>query len=201
MRPDRLALVLGEERPAPAFPRVDVEMVEPEVREHFLQLPLAVDGAQHFLLTQFLDDAPRPLLNGAHLGSRLAVGLLPVAPRFDRRPFVHLLDLARAQGDGGQVLQPLGHRRVRDPLGVQLLVDVLLQSKRSNPLHVAGTRPERDTVEHVHDSSGSDPEPGCNPVATWLEPGGAADRVAESAMEEENARLICHVRPTRAAGC
>ena len=54
MRPDRLALVLGEQEAHASLPRVDVEMVEPEVGQHFLELPLAVDRAQHLLFLEFL---------------------------------------------------------------------------------------------------------------------------------------------------
>ena len=43
---DGVALVLGQQEPVAAFPRVDVEMVEPEIGEHFLQLALAVNRAK-----------------------------------------------------------------------------------------------------------------------------------------------------------
>ena len=50
VRPDRFALVLREQKTIGPFPRVDVEVVEPEVGEHFLQLPFAVHGAENLLL-------------------------------------------------------------------------------------------------------------------------------------------------------
>ncbi len=52
VRPDRLALVLGQQEPIGALARVDVEVVEPEIDQHFLQLALAVRRAEQFLLGQ-----------------------------------------------------------------------------------------------------------------------------------------------------
>ena len=54
-RPDDVALVRGEQHAIGALACVDVEVVEPEIHQHFLQLPVAVDGAENFLLLE-LDD-------------------------------------------------------------------------------------------------------------------------------------------------
>ena len=50
MGADGFPFVLGEHHPRGTLTRVDVEMVEPEIGEHLLELPIAVDGAQEFLL-------------------------------------------------------------------------------------------------------------------------------------------------------
>jgi hypothetical protein len=52
MRPNRVALVRRQHEASPALPGVDVEMVEPEVGEDLLELPLAVDGAEQLLFRQ-----------------------------------------------------------------------------------------------------------------------------------------------------
>ena len=56
VRANRVALVFGEQKPGGALARVDVEVVEPEIDEHFLELPLAVDRAQQLLLGQLDHD-------------------------------------------------------------------------------------------------------------------------------------------------
>ena len=60
-------------------------------------------------------------------------------------------DLARAQAEGRQPREPRADRRVGDPLGVELLVDVALEAERPDPLDVAVARAERDPVQHVAD--------------------------------------------------
>ena len=85
VRPDRLALVLGQQKPIGALARVDVEVVEPEVGEHFLQLPLAVDRAQHFLFGQLCTITPLAFCwSGSGFGgapSLVGLGVLfPFAP-------------------------------------------------------------------------------------------------------------------------
>ena len=50
MRTDDVPFVFRQKKPIAALSRVDVEMVEPEVGEDFLQLPIAVDGADDLLL-------------------------------------------------------------------------------------------------------------------------------------------------------
>ncbi len=80
MRTDRVALVLGEHEPIDALARVDVEVVEPEIGEHFLQLPLAVDRAKHLLFAELDDDAVGFLLHRLLGGRRrIAVRLLFLA--------------------------------------------------------------------------------------------------------------------------
>ncbi len=45
---DRVTLIAGDEILVLVFINEDVEMVEPEIRHHLLELPFTVHGAQHF---------------------------------------------------------------------------------------------------------------------------------------------------------
>ena len=57
MRAYRLAIIDDFQYPVGAFFRVDVEMVAPEIYQHFLQLPLRLDRAHYFRSLQL---AQRP---------------------------------------------------------------------------------------------------------------------------------------------
>ena len=135
VRPDRVALVLGEQEAVAALARVDVEVVEPEVGQHFLELPLAVDRAQHLLLGSSTHHAVGALLHRVRRrlavrsarSSPLARPASSAAARLELRDLVLLRDLPRAQAERRQPGEPRGHRRVGDPLRVELLVDVALR--------------------------------------------------------------------------
>ena len=103
VRPNRVALVLGQQKPGGAFSGVDVEVVEPEIDEHLLQLPLAVRRAQQLLLGQLDHDligAPPILWTG--LGLVVRGGLLPRASRPKLRDLELLGNLARRQAQGSE---------------------------------------------------------------------------------------------------
>ena len=99
--------------------------------EHFLQLPLAVDGAQQLLPGQFGEDAVRRLLlrrprlladshSDRSVPSEVEAvfgRLFLLAPRLERRLLELLRDLARAHADRAERRQPRAHRRIRNPLG------------------------------------------------------------------------------------
>jgi hypothetical protein len=75
MRPDGVALVLGQVEPCHTFTGKHVEVVEPEVDQDFLELPFAVGGAENFLLRQLcehrtLGTLSIHLLGRAHLAAR-----------------------------------------------------------------------------------------------------------------------------------
>ena len=55
MRTDRIALVAGQQIAVGALVDEHVEVVEPEVGHHFVELPFAVDRAQQLGLRQLLD--------------------------------------------------------------------------------------------------------------------------------------------------
>ena len=56
-----VTLIAGQQVAVRAFSDEHIEVVEPEIGHHFLQLPLAVDGAQHLLLGQLDDEGVRVL--------------------------------------------------------------------------------------------------------------------------------------------
>jgi hypothetical protein len=90
MGADRVALVLGDVAACRSLAREHVEVVEPEIDHDFVELPLAVSGAQHFLFGQIGQDGTggasrvpllrRPFLTrtrlrrGAHLPRRCLPG-------------------------------------------------------------------------------------------------------------------------------
>src|SRR6185436_39301 len=157
---DRLALVLGQQEPVAALARIDVEMVEPEIRENFLQLPVAVDRAKHFLLAELDDDTVGLLLNlhlrrirllSRRVDIRAGSVLLPVAPGFEQRPLELLGDLFRAQVDGREAGETPLDFRIADAGGMKLLVDVALEADLPDAFDVSGTRTKADSVEHRDD--------------------------------------------------
>ena len=56
VRTNHVALVAGDQVAVGAFADEHVEVVEPEIGHHFLQLAVAVDGAQQFAFDQFFGD-------------------------------------------------------------------------------------------------------------------------------------------------
>ena len=56
MRADHIALVFRKQIAICAFVDEHVEVIEPEVRHHFVELSLAVNRAQQFRLSQFTDN-------------------------------------------------------------------------------------------------------------------------------------------------
>jgi hypothetical protein len=127
-------------------------MIEPEIREHFLKLPLAVRGAQDFLLGELDDHLIRFLLQRIpHRGLIFvwSAVLLSFPARLDLRQFELLGDFPRAHRERPQIPEPRGSRRIRDPLGVKLLGDVPLETHGANALGVARPGAECDPVEDV----------------------------------------------------
>ena len=154
-RADDVALVLGEHEPRRTLPGVDVEVIEPEIRQHFLQLTLAVNRADDFLLAELDDDEVGALLHRVGR-SRLRVLfvlrcgiLLALFPGLDLRDLVLLGDVARAQRQRRQPCEPRLDVRVVELFRTKLLGDVLLHAERPNPRQIARPWPEADAVEHV----------------------------------------------------
>ena len=74
MRPDRVALVLGEVLLRRALAGEDVEVIEPEVGHHLFELALAVGRAENLLLRE-LRRAPRATCARASICSGVRAGL------------------------------------------------------------------------------------------------------------------------------
>src|SRR5437762_10615697 len=129
-------------------------MVEPEIGEHFLQLPVGVHRAQELVLAELDDDEVAALLDRIghfRLARRHVVFrvLLARAPRLDLRALDLLGDLLRAHLHGLEPGEPRGHAAVRNPFGAQLLVDVPLDADRADALDVAQARAKTNTAEDV----------------------------------------------------
>ena len=159
VRPDRVALVLGQHEPDLALARVDVEVVEPEVGQDFLQLPLAVDGAQQLLRAELDHGAVGLLLHGIRHPRRLGLRLGLVGCRsLPLSPWPRIAGCANCS-EISRELRPSVTRparrslngAVRDPFGMELLVDVRLQSSRPDLLDIARPRAEADAVQDVND--------------------------------------------------
>jgi hypothetical protein len=161
VRPDHVALVFGEVFPRRALAGEDVEVIEPEVGHHFLELPIAVDGAENLLLGELGDHFALlarhfHLLGGARLllrrvGRGALVGQLRLAPRHLRGHVVVFGDLPAAERQRLESGQPSRHRRIGDPLRRELLVDVPGQPDLAHPFDISGAGAEPDAVQHVQD--------------------------------------------------
>ena len=167
VRPDGVSLVLGEVAADRAFAGEDVEVVEPEVDEDFLELARGVDGTQHLLLAELVEDDASLLTQLAHAG---ALGRIPVVAAGDRsghgrggrvlavvpalaqqRRVIALGDGRRIEGQRLEWCESRPHGGVRQPLGVELLIDVPLQSERPHMGDIFGTAAEAHTIEDVDD--------------------------------------------------
>ena len=64
MRANYVLLVIGEQHAVRALIDEYVEVVEPEIGHHFVELTLAVDGAQQLGLHQFVGDHALRIIHG-----------------------------------------------------------------------------------------------------------------------------------------
>ena len=160
MRTDRVALVRREVHPRDAPVGKDVEVVEPEIDQYFLQLPLAVDGPQQLLGNQFLEEdlllpKSRPTFGrsftrrlGARRRLRLTAALLA---QLQERLQILLRNLLRRHAQGRHACQPGVDGAIGDAAGLKLLVDPRRQANPAHAVDIARARPEPEAVEGVHD--------------------------------------------------
>ena len=127
VRTDDVALVLGQEFGRASFAGVDVEVVEPEIDEDFLQLPLAVHRTQQLLF-----------------GERLHLATGEAAQLF----------LVRAVGRRVELREHRLRGLVVDARWMQLLVEPPVEAHRAHAIHVPGPGAECQTVERVGDDCG-----------------------------------------------
>ena len=64
MRTNHIALIAGHQHSVESLFHEHIEVVEPEVGHHLIQLPLAVDGAQNFRLHQLAHHYDRRIVHG-----------------------------------------------------------------------------------------------------------------------------------------
>jgi hypothetical protein len=166
VRADRVALVFSQVLARLAFPRENVEVIEPEVHHHFFELAFAVGRAENLLLHQFHEHQALSARGVEHLGRShrlrlglrltlhclLASGLLPLPSSHERREEVSFGELARALRQGLKPGKPWSHARISKAFRMELLVDIGLQSHLSHPLNISRPGTEADPIQHVDDS-------------------------------------------------
>ena len=153
VRPDRLALV-GRQHPAhrPLL-RVDVEVVEPEVHHHFLELPVARDRPRDPGGLHLGGDGGGPALGRIHLHHLLAAHLArgQPLPRLRRRQRILADERDRAEREHRIGRERLLHRGIRNGARVELPLDVRGEAHPPHPLHVTRPRAVAEPVERVQD--------------------------------------------------
>ena len=181
VRPDRVALVLGEVLLRRSLTGEHVEVIEPEIGHHFFELAFTVGRPQDLLAGELREHFAR-LARGLHLlgrPDRLAVGrrirllchrriagrVLPhLLPHLERGHEVFAGEVARAHGQRLESGEARRHARVGEALRVQLLIDVRRQADLPHAIHVAGPRAVADPVQDMQDGlvvgPGRDSRPG-----------------------------------------
>ena len=162
VRADRLAFILGQQKPCRALLRVDVEVVEPEVGQHFVQLPLAVDGPNDLRVGQFDErqvgahplGAIRRWRRSAGIGRCIAALRLAGATRLECGNRKLLGDVARRQLQGLEPVESPLQTPVFERVRMELLLDEALDAHALHPFDVAGAGTIRDAVQYVQRRAG-----------------------------------------------
>jgi hypothetical protein len=130
----------------------------PEVRHHFLELPLARDGPRDARRLKLGDDLAseivsllslathRDTVGAAHGVIRCFAPHLPALAQFFR---VLSQEIVRASIDCGISRDERFQTRVIDPRRLELLLDPLVEPDGSELLYITGSRAEAETVERV----------------------------------------------------
>ncbi len=148
--------VVGQQEAIGALTHEHVEVIDPEVHHHFLELPLGHHGPHHGELLEF----PRQAAPTQHLG-RL-VGRVGPLTHGGVGAGVQLPLAARAllvEVGGGEVLARYAQQRERalalcqemivEVVGIELLVDPAQRAHRREAIDVAGPRAVREPIEGV----------------------------------------------------
>ena len=137
-------------------------MIEPEVGHHFLELPLAADGAGDSLGLQLraeLDDAAELFLDflanrgavGARLRHRqLALRILLLGALRLKHLRVLLEEIVLILRKDCVLCHERIHRRVVDAVGMELLVNPFIETDGADALDVAGLGAEGEAIERLH---------------------------------------------------
>ncbi len=176
MRPDRVALVLGDVDGGASLAGEDVEVVEPEVDHHFLQLSLAVNRAQNSGSLQLGDDPLgtlqpvfaivflnhlailfvvewiagwRSLIVFGWLGALWKHATRLELPQELSGLGIFRVQLRRRHVQDGQVFDFIFSDRVRDLLGIELLANVVIQADCLYAFDVTRTRAKAKPVKNV----------------------------------------------------
>ena len=153
VRADDVALV-GRDVPADVALRGEhVEVVEPEVDHDLLELALTLDRAEHLRGLELRRDPEGPFLGRIQLHHLLACQLarLEFLPELRFGSRVVAERLRDRQAERRERRQRPLRRGVGDRLRVELALDPRVDADRPHPLEVAGSRTERETIQHMED--------------------------------------------------
>src|SRR5579872_5319089 len=146
MRPDRFLFERAGPDIAQTLAREDVEVIEPERGQHFLQLARTFDCADEARLDRLANNDARAL-------AQLLLIVLVVAIRAARhldRALIFDEQRRRCHMQRAEIMHTLDQRRWNlNRFRIQLLMDPGLGADRADMLEVAGSRPEREPVEHM----------------------------------------------------
>jgi hypothetical protein len=158
-RPDDVSVEVVEViRLRLSFLCVNAEVVVPEVRHHFLELPLARDGARDARRLKLGNDLAREIVSLLSLAAHrdtvgaahgVIAGRAPHLPALAELFRVLSQKIVRASVDRGISRDERFQAGVIDPFGMELLLDPLVEPDGSDLLHITGSRAEAETVDRV----------------------------------------------------
>ena len=157
VRADRLALVALDQHAVEALALEHVEVVEPEVDQHLLQLARAVQRLQQALVAGLDVDRARPSgaaprLPRSAASCRRATRSRPAwppSPPWPSRGIPAISSRCDSLGVRSDAELVGEEGRQRQTLGMQLLGDPRARAHARDALEVAGRRAEREPVQHV----------------------------------------------------
>ena len=149
---------------------VNIEVVEPEIGHHFLELPFAVDATDEPVCNQLLQELLRTL---QHVFHHVFLNLLPscnllallgriwacrLLVRLDSQLTGDLLrfwklieELGGAHRERIEVGYPVIRSCIGDSIGMELLLDVVAETQPLNAFDIIGSRPKTKTVKDMRD--------------------------------------------------
>ena len=149
VRSDRLTLICGDQA-ADAVAVENVEMVKPEVNQHFVELLLALNGTNHTSSSKLLKRNTRlPLKTTASFFVEFLI--LPHEALSGLGRGVTTVQLANVHLKGRKPVELGIDRSVRDAFRLELPADVTFSTELIRQLPVASSRAKRNAVENMSD--------------------------------------------------
>jgi hypothetical protein len=158
VRPDGGLLVVGDHPLHRPLARVHVEVIEPEVHHHFLELPLREHGAGELGRLQLDRDAGRPPLERCDLANFLLAHLarLRLGEKLGIRLGIAVKEIGHAHGQGRKGLKGCFEAIIRDAAGIELTVDIGGEADLPHALEIPRARAIAEAIQHVDDALVSD---------------------------------------------